>query len=135
MNSEIVYVKVPVSELPKESNYYPVVYVGNDTIQYEYFNTESQSWLSPDWLQKQFWLKPMPTSELLRRSAVKILRHDQPYSLPDVLKHLISASETLLHKRDYSGEDYEEIERSIEGAKEIITAHDELFTTAQTKST
>lgn len=48
--------------------------------------------------------------------------HESAWPLNEVLKRLISASEYLLHKKDYDGSDYEEIEICVIRAKQIISA-------------
>jgi hypothetical protein len=43
-------------------------------------------------------------------SLDKILRIDQPYSLQEVFKGLIEATDILLHKKDYDGHGWEKLE-------------------------
>lgn len=50
----------------------------------------------------------------------KILRLDQPYSLPEILKGLIDASDILLHKKDYDGHGWERLEYCYRHAKEVL---------------
>lgn len=50
----------------------------------------------------------------------KILRLDQPYSLPEVLKGLIEAADILLHKKDYDGHGWERLEYCYRHAKDIV---------------
>lgn len=49
-----------------------------------------------------------------------ILATGTAWPLHDVLKKLIEASEILLHKKDYDGHNYEEIEICVKTAKEIL---------------
>ena len=52
----------------------------------------------------------------------EVLRMDEAYSLTYVLEKLSHAAEILLHKKDYDGSDYEEMEFSIAASKEILKA-------------
>lgn len=56
--------------------------------------------------------------------AIKeILNFDsEAYPLKNVLQKLIDASEYLLHKKNYDGIDYEEIETCVLKAKQIVHA-------------
>jgi len=45
---------------------------------------------------------------------------DKPYSIYDILKYLADAAWILLYKKDYDGDDYEEIEICHKKAREII---------------
>lgn len=48
--------------------------------------------------------------------------YDSAWPLNEVLEKLISASEYLLHKKDYDGPDYEEIEICVKRAKQILSS-------------
>lgn len=68
--------------------------------------------------------------DFARAQTIEITGADKPFPLVDVLQHLINASEKLLHKHNYDGGDYEEIEICVKRAKEIqlfLTANAELI--------
>jgi transcriptional regulator with XRE-family HTH domain len=50
-----------------------------------------------------------------------ILGLDSSWSLKDVLKKLIEASEILLHQKNYDGHGWEEINHCVERGKEIVS--------------
>ncbi len=50
-----------------------------------------------------------------------ILGLDNSWSLKDVLKKLIEASEILLHQKNYDGHGWEEINHCVEIGKEIVS--------------
>lgn len=52
--------------------------------------------------------------------SCSLLGVDNPYPLKDVLKKLVDAANILLHKKNYDGSDYEEIEKCVLRAEEII---------------
>jgi hypothetical protein len=56
----------------------------------------------------------------------KILRIDQPYNLQEVFKGLIEATDILLHKKDYDGHGWEELEYCYNQAKVIQKDLDKL---------
>lgn len=60
------------------------------------------------------YLRPVSLSDLLGTNSA--------YPLPDALKYLIRATEILLHKKDYDGPDYEEMEHSIKSATAFINS-------------
>lgn len=50
----------------------------------------------------------------------KILRLDKPFSLEEILKGLVEASDILLHKKDYDGDGWEHLEYCYRHAKDVI---------------
>lgn len=50
----------------------------------------------------------------------KILRMDQPYSLLEILKGLVEASEILFDRYDYDGHGHERLKCCQNHAKEVI---------------
>lgn len=64
MNDQYIYIPTPVSELPKEYDWYAVLY-NNDLsdMRYRYFNSDGK-WLNEDWIETHpdFWLKRYESS-------------------------------------------------------------------------
>jgi hypothetical protein len=56
----------------------------------------------------------------------EIIGMDKAWPLVDVLYKLVEASEILLHKKNYDGHGWEEIEHCIKRGKEIIQIFDNL---------
>lgn len=54
--------------------------------------------------------------EKLRR----LLREDQPWPLRDVLAKLHEATGILLHKKNYDGDGWEQIQQAHQNAKDIL---------------
>ncbi len=50
----------------------------------------------------------------------KVIRIDQPYSLPEVLKALVECADILLHKHGYDGAGWERLEYCYRHGKDII---------------
>ncbi len=50
----------------------------------------------------------------------KVIRPDQPYSLPEVLKALVECADILLHKKSYDGDGWERLEYCYRHGKDII---------------
>lgn len=75
--------------------------------------------LTPDYLKPDY--VESTVSNMMRSLPLeRILRLDQPYSLPEVLKGLIEAADILLHKKDYDGHGWETLEYCYRHAKEIV---------------
>lgn len=55
----------------------------------------------------------------------KVLAENEPWSLYEVLKKLVEASEILLIKKDYDGHGWEEISHAVKRGKEIIRVLEE----------
>lgn len=71
-------------------------------------------------LHAQSTSKPVePKTSVTYEFIEKILRLHEPYSLSEVLKALIEASDILLHKKDYDGDGWERLEYAFRHAKEI----------------
>ena len=56
----------------------------------------------------------------LTNKLAKILRTDEAWSLVAVLEKLVNATDILLHKKDFNGGHYEEMEHCYKLAMEII---------------
>lgn len=67
-------------------------------------------------LQKEFEEKIKKQNETL----LKITGWDQPYNLTEILSRLVFATDYLLRVKDYDGHNHEELNQSIDKAKEII---------------
>jgi hypothetical protein len=63
----------------------------------------------------------MILKELPELPIDKIIGMDEAWPLVDVLKKLIEASEILLHKKDYDGHGWEEMEHCVKRGKEIVS--------------
>ena len=55
-----------------------------------------------------------------KEKILTITGEDNPYPLRDVLKHLIWATEYLLHVKNYDGHQYEELGQCVRRAREIM---------------
>lgn len=53
-------------------------------------------------------------------TLLKITGWDQPYNLNEILSRLVFATDYLLHVKDYDGHNHEELNQSIDRAKEIM---------------
>ena len=88
---------------PKGKELYALEYLNflNSDIKKEYEEYE-------DKIQKQ--------NEIL----LKITGWDQPYNLTEILSRLVFATDYLLHVKDYDSHNHEELNQSIDRAKEIL---------------
>ncbi len=50
----------------------------------------------------------------------KVIRMDQPYNLPEILKALTECADILLHDKGYDGAGWERLEYCFKHGKEII---------------
>ena len=53
-------------------------------------------------------------------TLLKITGWNQPYNLTEILSRLVFATDYLLRVKDYDGHNHEELNQSIDKAKEII---------------
>ena len=53
-------------------------------------------------------------------TLLKITGWDQPYNLTEILSRLVFATDYLLHVKNYDGHAHEELNQSIDRAKEIL---------------
>lgn len=58
---------------------------------------------------------------LFQKKHSKMLGLEDPYPLSDVLDRLKWATEYLLHKKDYDGHCYEELNQCVKRAEEILS--------------
>ena len=69
-----------------------------------------------DLIQKEYEEKLQKQNETL----LKITCFYQPYNLTEILSRLVFATDYLLHVKNYDGHNHEELNQSINRAKEIL---------------
>lgn len=67
-------------------------------------------------VKKEYEDKTQKQNEIL----LKITGWDQPYNLTEILSRLVFATDYLLHVKDYDSHNHEELNQSIDRAKEIL---------------
>ena len=81
----------------------------------ELYALEYLNFLNSD-IKKEYEDKIQKQNEIL----LKITGWDQPYNLTEILSRLVFATDYLLHVKDYDGHNHEELNQSIDRAKEIL---------------
>jgi hypothetical protein len=82
------------------------------------FNEQECIWISQQMQQQQ---EPIDNTDYESLHLLSyLLGMDTPWPLSIVLDKLITASQILLHKKDYDGPDYEEIGHAVKRGREIL---------------
>ncbi len=74
-------------------------------------------WMYSQWLADDGWTVVEWLDE-----EVYDMGMNTPWPVHDAIERLITATEILLHKKDYDGPDYEEMEHSIKTAKQYLNS-------------
>lgn len=72
--------------------------------------------------QKEAFIAGAKSQSISEWVSIEILRFSEPWSLLEVMKKLVEASDILLHQKDYDRLGWEEHEHAFREGKKIIQA-------------